>query len=292
MDREVRKVTIGNTLWQAELTPHGGQLLRARHRDFPHEVIFLGKRAEFAPGKAIRGGAPVCWPWFGSSPVPGRPAQGFARMAEWNIELREDSFVRFRLPEPNVPESLRDFPFELCSEVRLSDALELSLVMKNRGEAPVEISCALHTYFAVSGCEKVTVAGLEDAPYTVKGGPGEPPSREVLKIRGEVCRLYFPQSEKIVLTDPDWGRRILIEKKNSRSTLVWNPGPGRCAQIPDLEDTEYKNFLCIEANRAGEDTLLLTPGAEFRLEQHIRLAPSEVIRRRGSSTAPGRPSRK
>ena len=270
MDREL---TIGNSLWQAELTSHGGQLLRARHRDFPQEVIFLGKCAEFAPGEAIRGGSPPCWPWFGASPLPGRPAQGFARTAEWDIERRESDFVRFRLPESRIPESLRDFPFELRSEIRLSEALELALVMKNCGRKPVEISCALHTYFAVSDCGKATVAGLEDAPYTVKGGPEQPPSKEVLKIRGEVCRLYFPQSGEIVLTDPAWGRRVLIEKKNSRSTLVWNPGPERCAQIPDLEDTEYKNFLCIEANRAGGDTLCLPPDAEFRLEQHIRVSP-------------------
>ena len=273
MDREVRKITIGNALWQAELTVHGGQLLRARHRDFPQEVIFLGKRAEFAPGTAIRGGSPLCWPWFGASPIPGRPAQGFARTAEWDVECCEDTFVRFRLPESRIPEVLRDFPFELHSEIRLSEALELALVMKNCGEVPAEVSCALHTYFAVSDCGKVTVEGVEDAPYTVKGGPEQPPSKEVLKIRGEVCRLYFPQSGEIVLTDPGWGRRLLIEKKNSCSTLVWNPGPERCAQIADLEDTEYKNFLCIEANRAGGDMLLLPPGAELRLEQHIRIRP-------------------
>ena len=273
MDHDDRNLIIENSLWQAELTSHGGQLLRARHRDFPQEVIFLGKRAEFAPGKAIRGGSPVCWPWFGASSVPGRPAQGFARTAEWELESREDASVRFRLPEDRIPEDLRDFLFELRSEIRLSDALELAVMMKNRGERPAEISCALHTYLAVSDCEKVTVAGLEDAPFTVKGGPEAPPAKEPLKIEGEVCRLYFPQSGEIVLTDPGWCRQILIEKKNSRSTLVWNPGPGRCAQIPDLEDTEYKNFLCIEANRAGGDTLLLPPDAELRLEQHIRLRP-------------------
>ncbi|MBQ7695523.1 MAG: D-hexose-6-phosphate mutarotase [Lentisphaeria bacterium] len=273
MNHDDRNLIIENSLWQAELTSHGGQLLRARHRDFPQEVIFLGKRAEFAPGKAIRGGSPVCWPWFGASSVPGRPAQGFARTAEWDIENSENAFVRFRLPENRIPGSLRDFPFELRSEIRLSDALELALVMKNCGETPAEISCALHTYLAVSDCEKVTVSGLENAPYTVKGGPEEPPAREPLKIEGEVCRLYFPQSGEIVLTDPGWGRQIFIGKRNSNSTLVWNPGPERCAQISDLEDTEYKNFLCIEANRAGGDTLLLPPGAELRLEQHIRLRP-------------------
>ena len=273
MDCGNRNLIIENSLWQAELTSHGGQLLRARHRDFPQEVIFLGKRAEFAPGKAIRGGSPVCWPWFGASSVPGRPAQGFARTAEWDIENSENAFVRFRLPENRIPDSLRDFPFELRSEIRLSDALELALVMKNCGERPAAISCALHTYFAVSDCEKVTVAGLEGAPYTVKGGPEQPPSQEVLKIEGEVCRLYFPQSGEIVLTDPGWSRQILIGKRNSNSTLVWNPGPERCAQIPDLEDTEYKNFLCIEANRAGGDTLLLPLGAKLCLEQHIRLRP-------------------
>lgn len=183
----------------------------------------------------------------------------------------EKDFIRFVLPEKNVPENLRDFPFELFSEIRLSELLEISLVMKNCGTVPVNVSCALHTYFAVSDCEKVSVVGLKNTPFTVKGGAEEVDRDDPLAIKGEVCRLYCPQSTILTLHDPDWQRDIVVEKCNSNSTLVWNPGAERCAQIGDLADDEYHDFLCIEANRAGNDTLTLLPGKTEILSQQIRI---------------------
>ena len=148
-------IQLANECWQVEVTSHGGQILRAWHRNSSHPVIFCGRKAEFLPGKAIRGGVPLCWPWFGASEVAGRPIQGFARTAQWEVAVLEKDFIRFTLPEKNVPEELKDFPFELYSEIKLSDTLEIALIMKNCGNIPVDISCALHTYFAVSDCEKV-----------------------------------------------------------------------------------------------------------------------------------------
>ena len=266
-------IQLANDHWQVETTPHGGQILRAWHRSSVSPVIFCGKKAEFLPGKAIRGGVPVCWPWFGASEVPGRPIQGFARTAQWEADRVESDFVRFILPENNVSADLRDFPFELASEIRLSDRLEISLIMKNCGNVPVNISCALHSYFAVSDCEKVSVAGLKNTPFTVKGGAEEVDTESSLAINGEVCRLYCPQSSTLTLCDPDWQRKIRIEKFNSNSTLVWNPGSERCAQIADLEDDEYHDFLCIEANRAGSDTLELLPDKAVSIRQRITILP-------------------
>jgi len=269
-------IQLANAHWQVEVTSHGGQVLRAWHRKSPHAVIFCGRKAEILPGKAIRGGVPVCWPWFGASEIPGRPIQGFARTAKWETDVMEKDFIRFVLPEKNVPEELRDFPFELFSEIRLSESLEISLVMKNTGSVPVNISCALHTYFAVSDCEKVSIAGLKNTPFTVKGGAEEVDRDDQLVIKGEVCRLYCPQSQALTLHDPDWQRDIVIEKHNYNSTLGWNPGAERCAQIGDLADEEYHDFLCIEANRAGSDTLTLLPDKTILLGQRISSSfPSE-----------------
>ena len=267
------KIQLANECWQVETTPHGGQILRAWHRSSAHPVIFCGRKAEFLPGKAIRGGIPVCWPWFGASEVAGRPIQGFARTAQWEVAQLEKDFVRFILPENNVPEDLRDFPFELSSEIRLSETLEISLIMKNCGDIPVDISCALHTYFAVSDCEKISVNGLKSTPFTVKGGVEEVDTESALAICGEVCRLYCPQSSTLTLCDPDWQRDIVIEKDNSNSTVVWNPGAERCAQIGDLADDEYHDFLCIEANRAGSDILTLLPGKAAAVKQRIAVLP-------------------
>ena len=99
--------------WTAEVSLYGGQLLRASCKDSSHPVIWLGSRAQSGDGQAIRGGVPICWPWFGASPVPGRPAQGFARLCRWELEQLGPDFVRMRLPGEQISPELRDFPFEL-----------------------------------------------------------------------------------------------------------------------------------------------------------------------------------
>lgn len=270
--KNIEFIKLANEFWQIEATTMGGQILHATHSASAYPVLFCSKKAEIAPGKAIRGGVPVCWPWFGASPVPERPIQGFARTACWEIAALEKDFIRMKLPPENIPANWQDFPFELFSEIRISEALKISLIMKNTGTHPVEISCALHTYFAVSNCENVTVTGLEKTPFTVKGSPEQPGETAPPAIRGEICRLYYPQSATVSLNDPLWRRRIVIEKKNSSSTLLWNPGAERCAQIADLNNDDYCNFLCIEANRAGCDTLQLPPGEAVEISQSIRLS--------------------
>ena len=262
---------IGNEFWQAAVSLYGGQLLQAVHRSSGKDVIYLGEKAVFSSGNSIRGGVPVCWPWFGASAVEGRPIQGFARTARWESVLAGKDFIRLKLPCSAVPAELVDFPFELFSETTVGESLEVALTMKNCSPEPVEISCALHTYLAVSDCEKITVNGVENTPFTIKGGPEQPAEKEPLKIQGEICRLYFPQTSEIVLTDTEWGRKISIVKENSRSTLIWNPGAERCRQIADLEQEEFHNFVCVECNRAGADTLLLMPGTEYRITQKINV---------------------
>jgi len=257
--------------WQAEVSLHGGQLLRACCAGSPHPVIWLGSRAQSGPGQAIRGGVPVCWPWFGASPVPGRPAQGFARLCQWEVERLEKDFVRMILTEDQVSPELCDFPFELRSEIRLGKMLELSLLMKNTGPESVDITLALHTYLAVGDCEKIRLSGLERVPLTVKGGPEQPGESEPLAIRGECCRLYCPQSGTIRISDPVWNRTIEVEKENSHSTLVWNPGAERASQIADLAPEEYRQFVCVEANRAGTDFVTLPPNETVAIRQRVGL---------------------
>ena len=264
-------IRLSNPRWQAEVSLHGGQLLRARAADSPHPVIWLGSRAQSGPGQAIRGGSPVCWPWFGASPVPGRPAQGFARLCQWEVERFEKDFVRMILTEKRISPELCDFPFELRSEIRLGKMLELSLLMKNTGPESVDITLALHTYLAVGDIEAVRLHGLERVPFTVKGGPEQIGEPGPLAIRGECCRLYAPFAGTVRIADPVLRRNLVVEKENSHSTLVWNPGEERAAQIADLAPAEYRQFVCVEANRADVDFVTLPPHEPVTVRQRIRL---------------------
>ena len=262
---------LENDFWQIEISSYGGQILKARHRSFAEDVIFLGGKAAAGNGRSIRGGVPVCWPWFGASPVENRPIQGFARTALWQPVSVEKEFIRLQLPLSAVPGEWVDFPFELFAEIRIGETLENTLIMKNTGNTPVDISCALHTYFRVGDCEKIHLEGLENTPFTVKGGPEEPGEKAPLQIRNEICRLYWPQTAPVVIADPVLKRKITVTKENSSSTLVWNPGSERCRQIGDLMPEEFHDFVCVECNRAGSDTLRLLPGVEDRIVQKIRI---------------------
>ncbi|MBR2434987.1 MAG: D-hexose-6-phosphate mutarotase [Lentisphaeria bacterium] len=262
---------LENARWQAEISLHGGQLLRAYNADSPSPVIWLGERAMSGPEQAIRGGVPICWPWFGVSPVAGRPVQGFARTCQWKIERLESDSVQLILPEDHVPAGLRDFPFELRSEIRLGEALELTLQMKNTGSVPVGITLALHTYLAVGDIEAVRLYGLGQVPFTVKGGPEQAGEPEPLTICGECCRLYAPHSGTVRIDDPVLDRTLTIEKENSHSTLIWNPGAERAARIADLSAEEYRQFICVEANRSEKDILTIPPEDTISVRQRIRL---------------------
>ena len=211
--------------------------------------------------------------------MPGRPAQGVARLYPWEIEQLETDSIRMTLPEDRIPMEQRDFPFELNSVIRLSDALELELHMKNLGSEPVSITLALHTYFAVGDCSAVQIHGLEQIPFTVKGGPEQTGETGPLSISGECCRLYCPHSGTVKITDPVLHRTVIVEKENSNSTLVWNPGPERAAQIADLVPDEYCHFLCVEANRADADSLTLAPGKDVCVRQRIRLCEQQFDRK-------------
>jgi glucose-6-phosphate 1-epimerase len=189
----------------------------------------------------------------------------------WQLEKIEKDFISLQLPAAAVSPEWVDFPFELLAQIRIGEELENTLVMKNTGSSPVDISCALHTYFSVSDCEKIYIEGLEGIPFTVKGGPEQPGESAPLQIRGEICRLYLPQKNAVVISDPVRQRKITVTKENSASTLVWNPGAERCRQISDLMPEEFHDFVCVECNRAGTDTLHLLPGVEQRITQRIRI---------------------
>ena len=264
---------LDNGIWSLALSTYGGQLLKARHSSSVQDVIFLGKKASAANGHSIRGGVPVCWPWFGASPVPGRPIQGFARTAHWEVKEIGKDFIRMDLPSAAVPPELVDFPFELFTEIRLTDELELRLGMKNCGTSAAEISCALHTYFAVSDIANVRISGLDGAAFEDRRASAAQVTGHVqdgeVAVDAEVDRLYTSTTADVIYSDLGTGRSILVEKLGSYSTVVWNPWIEKAKAMPDFGDQEFRKMICIEAANAGSDSRILIPGVSHTLAQKI-----------------------
>jgi glucose-6-phosphate 1-epimerase len=234
-------------------------------------VLFMSDKAVFAEGEPIRGGLPVCWPWFGGR--EDLPSHGFARLRFWDFVRGEDSAegveLVFRLQgngDLGWP-----YPFELTLNVHLGETLAVALEMKHLGESTVEISAALHTYLRVGAIEQTRVEGLAGSHYLDSLDDHRKRSQVGAVIFDrEVDRIYLAEGD-VRVVDPVWHRTLDIDKSGSRATVVWNPWIEKSKRLADLPDDAYHDFLCIEAANTSGDCVRLEPQGTHLLRQMIRV---------------------
>ncbi|MGB0766412.1 MAG: D-hexose-6-phosphate mutarotase [Phycisphaeraceae bacterium] len=261
-------------LWRAEVTTehctaelyrHGAQLTRWWPTGHD-EVLWLSQQARFLYDKAIRGGVPVCFPWFADNrPAhdPDGPAHGYARITTWQFTDAKQHDDR------RVTLSLRTDidPFELRYDVTFGPSLEMSLTVTNASSAPAHFESALHTYFVVSQIKQVHVTGLEHARYLdTVGGESRPMQQdgEPIRFDAETDRTYESDAATR-LVDPGLQRIITIEKTNSQSTVVWNPWDRKAKAMGDFGDDEWPGMLCVESGNIEPNAIALEPGASHAM---------------------------
>jgi glucose-6-phosphate 1-epimerase len=260
----------------AELSLQGGQLLRYGRAGEP-PVLWLSREAIYAPGKAIRGGVPICWPWFGPHPSdPSLPQHGFVRTALWELRATgaEVDWTWLRVGLGDSPESRAIWPhaFDLELTVRVGPHLELDLTARNSGDTPFGCGAALHSYFSVGSLQQALVAGLEQTHYLDKVAGGEHIQEGPLAINGEIDRVYLRTAAACAIVDPALGRQVVVEKAGSQTTVVWNPGPAKARALKDFGDDEYQEMLCVETANAADDMVFLAPGTSHSLRAAVRVA--------------------
>ena len=243
-------------------------------------VLYMSREAELIPSKAIRGGIPICWPWFGPHPsVSTAPAHGFARARKWDLQRVEEthSGVSFEFTLNAEAGGIADWPhaFALKCIVNIGAELEVSLIVENTGSQSWKMSAALHTYLIVADIVRVSVSGLHGTQF-VEGrlSPEKRPQKGPVLFDGEVDRLYTSDST-VEVTDPQGGRILVIEKSGSRSTVVWNPWIEKSKRLADLPNDAYFGFLCVEAANAGEDIVTVLPGGRHTLATRLRVRSLE-----------------
>ena len=260
-------------------TPHLEATLQGAHlvaaRTTTGDPLFVSRRAEFAPGKAIRGGVPIIFPWFGDAPKGTRlGAHGFARTTPWREVERSSDGERIALELTDSPATrkLWDHAFRLRFAIQVDDALTMTLETTNTGEIPFEYEVALHSYFAVADATRALVQGLEGAGYLDKpsGFTARRQGPDPIQFDGEVDRVYESNEAATRIDDVAAGRSIRIAKSGSRSTIVWNPGPKRARKMKDLGD-DWSRFVCVESGNVGADRRTLAAGATDRLEVVVTL---------------------
>ncbi|MDP2762230.1 MAG: D-hexose-6-phosphate mutarotase [Sideroxyarcus sp.] len=235
-------------------------------------VIWLSPQAKFAPGKSIRGGVPICWPWFGPHPTDSKlPGHGFARTVPWELlETRalEDgaTFLRFALIETDTTRTQWPHPSTVQLEVTVGKTLRVELITTNTGAAPFELGEALHTYLQVSDLGNMTIRGLENCEYMDKvNGSARSTQQNGIVIESEVDRVYVNTEADCMIEDKGLKRAIRIAKQGSKSTIVWNPWTEKAGQMGDFGDNGYRGMVCVESGNALENAITITPGATHRL---------------------------
>ena len=242
----------------AELYRHGAHLTRWRPKGHD-EVIWLSSNAHYAYGKAIRGGVPICFPWFaGNRPDndPDGPAHGYARTTTWE-------FIDAKLHNDAITLSLRTAiePFTLQYDVTFSDTLTMQLSVTNTSSAAASFESALHTYFVISQIKQVQVIGLENADYrdTVGGNIQYlTQNNQPITFDRETDRTYTSVNT-VKIIDPGLERTITIEKENSGSTVVWNPWDGKAKAMTDFGDDEWPGMICVESGNITPNAITLAP---------------------------------
>jgi len=236
-------------------------------------VMFVSEKSWFEQGNSIRGGVPVCYPWFGTNEKDeSLPNHGFARLNEWTVQLvtlDPAGRVVIELSFASNDETKRLWPhdFEVRHTITIGSTLTMALKTRNTGRSPFTITEALHTYFLVSDVKQVSVAGLEGVQYLskVEGGTYTQPD-EPIQFTQQTDRVYNNTVAPCMLHDPSWDRLITIDKAGSASTVVWNPWTEKAAAMPDFGDDEWPNMVCIETANALSDAVTVEPGATHEMQ--------------------------
>lgn len=235
-------------------------------------VIWLSADTKLVPGKSIRGGVPICWPWFGPHvSEPKFPGHGFARTVPWDIVDTQKlgngaTRLVFRLEQNDVTRAQWPHACEVEIHFVVGPTLEIDLVTRNTGTDTITVGDALHTYFEVGDIVQAKIHGLDDCPYLDKvDGGARKQQNGLVTITSEVDRIYLDSTADCVIEDPLLGRRIRISKKGSASTVVWNPWIEKAEKMGDLGEDGYQKMLCVESANADADVVNIAPGAEHHL---------------------------
>ena len=272
------KVRVTTLLASAEVYLHGAQVTLWQPAG-AEEVIFLSEKSHWQDGLAIRGGIPICSPWFGEkADDPKAPSHGFVRIREWRLDgvaVEGDGTVNVICSTESDEASRRWWPHEFRMEYRIAigKSLQLELAVTNTGNSSFEFAEALHTYLRVGDARTVMVRGLEGVTYQDKtDGNREKIQVGALTFAATTDNVYLDTRGAVEVVDPALRRTIRTEKRNSGTTVVWNPGQAGAAALADLGDDEWKSMVCVETSNIRAASVSLAPGQKHTMTAILSVA--------------------
>lgn len=264
---------IDNRHATAKIALQGAHVMHWQPKTTEQPVLWLSSNARYTQGRSIRGGVPICWPWFGAHPTDSSYCpHGFARVIPWQVKKsckmpNGTTRILLEMTQTEVAKKQLSYPFQLTLEITVGNYLRLEMKTKNLAHHPFMIGEAYHTYFNVSDVKNTQVTGLENLVYSdkvegylrnVQHGP--------LKFDGEFDRVYINSDEDCIIRDSGFHRAIRIAKSGSNTTVIWTPGAEKAAQLTDMgEPDEWRKMLCVESANAMENSVTIFPGESHTL---------------------------
>ena len=274
---ELSKVIITSSEAAGEIYLHGAHVTSWKPAG-GEEVLFVSAMSRWENGRAIRGGVPICFPWFvNKADDPNAPAHGFVRIKAWELESIVKSggavVVSMFTESDAITKKWWPADFRLVYRATFGSKLELELLLTNTGTTSLRFQEALHTYFEVGDIRKARLRGLDTVAYIDKTDQHKQKTQHgELVIAAETDSVYLNTRQSVELEDPVLHRRIRVVKENSLSTVVWNPWIQKAQATSDLGDDEWTEMVCIECSNVMDHAADLAPG-----KQHSMKAITTVI---------------
>jgi glucose-6-phosphate 1-epimerase len=250
---------------------HGAHV--TAYRPWGHqELLWTSGKSHFESGKAIRGGIPICFPWFGPHPHDvSQPAHGFARTATFQLDgIQEQPSGETELSFSLSRESDGKWPYAVRVEhiITVGATLSCRLRVTNMASEPFTFEMALHSYFDVADIHQIRIRGLENQPFLNQLDGTQQQASDPIKFESETDRIYT-HAGTAWIDDPLANRSICISKRHSGSTVVWNPWKDKARRMPDFGDEEWRSMVCVETANIGTHAVRLPSGASHQTELTI-----------------------
>lgn len=269
LNDRVTLLDVENAAGRATISLFGGQVLSFTPRHDGRERLYLSKLARLDGSKSIRGGVPVCWPWFGAHKHDStQPAHGYVRTRQWRLVESQESAEQTVLLLQAEDSSGPGFPgaARLQLRVSVSTNLELQLLTTNTGDIAFPLYCALHTYFAVDDIRQTQLEGLH-GEYSDKTRDWAHFATPLpYGFSEETDRIHLQPSPNVTIVQNS-GARTRVGSSGHDSIVVWNPWTECARNFPDMEAQDYTKMLCVET--ALTQGYTVEPGQTHKLIQTI-----------------------
>ncbi len=266
-------IQVLNKKASALISLYAGQVLSFKPVNEAEEMMFVSSNAYFQENKAIKGGTPICWPWFGDYiHTPSHPAHGFVRNNFWQVVTAAclengDTQIILEFVNTKKTEQLWSYQFKLSLIIIIGDSLSIELITDNIDNRAFSISEALHSYFKIGNIDDIEVSGLENTDFLDKTDDfSQRHQSAAIKIREETDRIYLNSPDKLIIDDPVLNRKIKIESSGNQNIVVWNPWSNGSATIADLSNNDYRSFICVETANALAESVEVLPRQSHSLK--------------------------